>query len=265
MSDILNQTLATVLQLKADAQRALPFPMKTPPDRVAIERPGGVVDVVPVPRPARVESAGTPDSLVALARRLGGEVRVYVALGTVLAFRSGDDERRDTVRLPLPLSAPFAGLMKWAESGWKGGQEQLVRLLRTTLAGSFAPASLLPTVRSLKFRQASDGSSEIQHGRQSMGKSIEASVSGANELPDEVTFRVPVWDLDDEDAYIATVRCAFDVSVSDGVFVLTPLPGELARATREAVDHMADLIIQADDAAASEDIPRLDIVSHASY
>ena len=67
----------------------------------------------------------------------------------------------------------------------------LVRYLRDELEAS-APG-LLGLVRNLKFRSLDEGTGAVQHGKESMGRSIEREISGAEALPETVTIKLRRW------------------------------------------------------------------------
>lgn len=139
-----------------------------------------------------------------------------------------DPTRRDRATLPLETTPQFqtlevlkAGVLKQAD---------LVRVLRVSLAGCLPQGSgLLGLVRNLKFRNDAAGLGNLQHGRESMGKQIEAEVLGTDALPEEVTFHVRVFDLP-ECRVARPVTCALEIEPHTQTFRLTPLPLQLEEA-----------------------------------
>lgn len=139
-----------------------------------------------------------------------------------------DPTRRDRAELPLETTPQFKTL-----EGLRGAvlkQADLVRVLRVALAGCLpSGSSLLGLVRNLKFRNDAAGVGNLQHGRESMGKSIEAEVLGTDALPEEVTLHVRVFDLP-ECRVARPVTCALEIEPHTQTFRLTPLPLQLNEA-----------------------------------
>lgn len=237
MSDILRESLERIIGLAGAAQRAqiLPCPAM-PRDRVLIEHQPGNVQGFDIPRGPVKDGASTIAGLCQQINATGedpGVCSVYVGNDRVRVVF--DDDRRDSIEMALPWSEPFATLSK-AEAITGLPQRELVWLLRTTFRGVFAPAELLPTVRKITFKAAGQSDTEIQHGRESMGKALQQEAIGAGAIPEEVRFTVPVFaDLvHEENFFSANVLCALDIDLEKQRFTLKPLPDELAVARRRA-------------------------------
>lgn len=104
-------------------------------------------------------------------------------------------------------------------------QSEFVRLLRIHLAGALdSERGILNLVRNLRFEGASSASANIQHAKESMGRSITAEVLGTDALPEEVTLHIRPWNVPDlRTNYL--VRCALDVRPHEQTFRLIPYPG----------------------------------------
>lgn len=107
--------------------------------------------------------------------------------------------------------------------------EFLVENLRDEL--HIAVPGLLEIIRKLKMTTNSEATGDIQHARSSMGKSIEAAVAGAGDLPETITLKVRRWaDLE----YFADVECLFKLDPMKGELSLRPLADELQQAENAA-------------------------------
>lgn len=108
------------------------------------------------------------------------------------------------------------------------------------MAGTLPPDSkLLPLLRDMKFASASDGEANIQHGRESMGKKINATVLGTDAIPEEITLSVQVFMTSDITLRME-VRCAVDIYVQEQMFRIVPLPMQLQRAVDGTMDHIME-------------------------
>jgi hypothetical protein len=64
-------------------------------------------------------------------------------------------------------------------------------VLRIDLQGTINRAALLTAVRNIKFRVSDSGASNIQQGNESLGRTIEAEVTGAGDIPNRLSSRAP--------------------------------------------------------------------------
>lgn len=118
-------------------------------------------------------------------------------------------------------------------------QAELVRKLRIDLAGTLPDgAQFLSLMRNVRFKSGADGQTNLQHGKESMGKSIDAEVLGTDALPETVTLHVRVFDVPDLKT-VKPVVCALDIYPHECVFKLIPLPMELANARSAVLDELA--------------------------
>lgn len=92
-----------------------------------------------------------------------------------------DEDRRDTVTLELLAADEFRTLLQVAErSGCAArnyDQQSFVRLLRVELAGCLEDPTVIGSLRQLDWEKAEKGHATSQHGKESLGKSIQAKVA----------------------------------------------------------------------------------------
>jgi len=142
-------------------------------------------------------------------------------------------------------------------------QKAAVAILRDELWGC-CDASLLAAMRSLDFTRRNDGSRTIEHGRESLGKSIEAKVqSRAAELAEFYDFEVPVFAQEPVDAFRVRIHCALDLDgANERVRIVTRGDG-LLHAQQRAAKYLRDLIAEGVDESAlvviAGDIARDDV------
>jgi hypothetical protein len=99
----------------------------------------------------------------------GKESRVYVEEKAVTAVYDQAD-RRDRVVWPLKLSEPYQWLANNAAK--QLDQAGLLRVLRIVFRNCLMDGNLIPLIRQLKFNAAGEANADLQHGRESMGKSV---------------------------------------------------------------------------------------------
>lgn len=193
--------------------------------------------------PRAANPAGsTSDAAAGESRTLA----VFAGEGQVKAVLSENADRRDTISMALVWSDAFNLLNDYENTLEDVVQEEFAWLLKTTLGDELTPGNFASQVKSLKFSRAVNRESEIRTGRESLGQSVLAEVSGLNtDFPDEITARVPVYsNIRDAngDEFKFDVRCAVRINMGEGKFTLRPLSGELEAAQHAADSHVAERI-----------------------
>jgi len=103
-----------------------------------------------------------------------------------------DADRRDRVALELAFSAAWEKLQKIADVGtaWLT-QREFIRLLKNEFAVS---EGTIVKFRKIDFRVMQSAQAQMERGRESLGKAIEAEAhSGGQELPEEIRVEVPIY------------------------------------------------------------------------
>lgn len=148
-------------------------------------------------------------------------------------------DRRDTATCVLIQTPQYLWLSK--QAGTALSQAELVRVLRITLRGCLdSESSLLALVRNLKFNRTADGTAELKHARESLGRSITATIEGQTAVPEEVTLSVPVFEN-----YPSSQRivCAIEVFTQEEKFKLTPYPMEVRFAMDRTLHAIAESLM----------------------
>lgn len=121
-------------------------------------------------------------------------------------------------------------------------QKTVVSLLRDQLFGC-CDVTLLKQMRSIDFTRKGDGSSNVQHGSESLGRSVEATVQSRHgELPEAVAFSLPWFCLDEFAEITQSLTFAFDIDVTNQRVRLVPRGDELELAHQRAVKLATSII-----------------------
>lgn len=170
-------------------------------------------------------------------------VFVFVLNGTVHVILDEKGDRRDRLSLSFKPSDGWNELHT-IDGEWQK-QAAMVDALRTKINGRYSP-EIVPLIRKIKFKSDSSGSSEVTTGRVSMGKSIEAAVSGLDgDFPDDVVVELPIYDefIDENgNALRFGVSCSLDVNPADQTIRLACKAGQLAKALLDADTKMMQAI-----------------------
>lgn len=216
------------------------------PRSVAYLMPNGNVEKIARPEAPRNHQVDSLADILLLAETMtpsgagqGDAVVWYDADQVVLVF-DDDGHRVETATLELEGSDLFKTVV-----GLAGGtnaktfdHKAFIRLLRLDLAGALDPSELLDIVRRVKFESGQVVSSNVQRGRESMGREVLSAVSAESEIPDAVTLRVTVYrTVGETESY--PLRCTVEVDSMAGRFALIPFPDEIQRVQQLAVDSIA--------------------------
>lgn len=208
-----------------------------------IDQDGKVTTITnpPKPRESKVDSV---DDLCAAANSYGKPEAFSVWLSpSAVVLIADDDDRRDRVTLPLRESTQWKAIKKLAADPTLD-QSGLIRLLRQDLPGIGGRAELLSSVRSIKFRSSAEGSSNIQHGNESMGRVIENAVTGAGAIPEQVNCILPLYDNQGERGEKFSVLLDLEIVADKQVFRLKPLPDSVEDAQNAALEGIRDSITE---------------------
>lgn len=147
------------------------------------------------------------------------------------------NDRIERLCLPLSFSDQMIASMKLPRSF---SQRDLVLFLKRDMAGAIDPAVITP-FRQLDFTRSDRTSGIARHGDESLGRSVQAAVSQANEIPEFLTINVRVFSNPDI-VFRASIVLSVDIDPQRGVIDLTPLPDEIVNAFEAAEDHVVTAV-----------------------
>lgn len=221
--------IADALKLIQDTAIKSAGPSDLPADSEHSHRrllPNGDIDVVTDAIPPRNHIVHDIDSLAAFIADQH-DVVVWHNAREVVAVLNDASYRDSTLSLPLPIHPTFTALA--GMTGKEFSQKQLIDFLRLNLKKEVDAAmpGFIASIRDVRFVNNASGESTIQHGRESMGKRIEQSVTGVDALPEDFVLRVPLWlHLD----AMVSVECALVVETAESKFRCGPKPGAIDQA-----------------------------------
>lgn len=181
------------------------------------------------------ERLGTPAELVRFIEEHKGESGVVFYGEASVVYVYDINDRRNVAVCELKTTLQYGWLLNPTGAM---RQTDFIRLLRITLRGCLPPDSgLLSLVRNLKFNVTTDGGGTVQHGRESIGRSLKAELTGEGSIPEEVRLIVPVFQ---NHPFSALVTCAVELAPQEQTLQLTPYPMEARRAMDEALADIAE-------------------------
>lgn len=238
---MLTELLAGIEALVRKAHGAEVIKPPQEPDHVYLLKTpdGGITRCEAEPKP-RKHCALSLGTIINMARQyaeasLNPEIW-YSQKGVTLIL--DDDTRRDQVFFLLERSEQLNALLSLKAEGYT--QREFLHLLRVRLHGAVLP-ELIQAVRHLKFRTLTTGESMVGQGKASIGKSLEAELTGARELPEDLFLSIPVWANYQSDVR-DVVRCLLEVDAQTERFYLRVLPCEIENAIAEAEGRLRNAI-----------------------
>lgn len=151
-----------------------------------------------------------------------------------------DTDRFDRVTMDLAFTPQLTWLQGLSAAN-KFSQKDLVWHLRTLMKPCLGLAGdLIGVLRQVQFSVGEEGASNIQHGKQSIGKSMRAEIGGTTQIPEYVTFDVMIW----ESGFRAhqQIECAMEPDPATQTFKLVPIPGAIEQAICEAEMKLGDAL-----------------------
>lgn len=216
--------------------------------RKAFVDQGGTIVEHAVTPPLRTHIVDSVDDLISAASLWNAKPTIWIAPEAVVLV-TDDADRRDRVTLPLVKSHQFSTLLSLQKNGGMD-QSQFIRLLKVDLAGAVGRQDLITAVRKIKWRAGASGESNITHGSESLGRTIENEVSGAGAIPEDVVVNCPVYQNPGERDFTFGVLCDLEIVPSECKFRFKPLADEIEKVTVAALDGIRSRIQDGVDGAA---------------
>lgn len=197
--------------------------------RIVFVRTDSGVAVHPVPPLDRNHSLRGFDDFVAAVKdpAIGAEPEVYVGPDKVVALLERDD-RRERVTIALTRSARFTKVCALEAQPLRLQPRDAVKMLRLELHGGNVQ-HVIQALSRIDFVRTSAGKTDVDHGRESLGRSVEAAVQQADKVPQDFVLAVPVWSTHGFSRYTVQVQFGIHLDLEAQVVELRVLPDEVER------------------------------------
>jgi hypothetical protein len=194
------------------------------------------------PRPRTFQVATLKDLGAMIAAYTFGQKALFVgSSGITLLFEEATG--REFAFMALRKSDHWAALERL--HGARLTPRDAVKVLRQNLPSGTGTSALIRALSRVDFSRRSDGRSEVSHGKESLGKSVEASVQGTDEIPEKLHITGPVYALDElRDLTSKAVEVNVFIDVDDEVIEFTLAPDALRRAELQALIAVRDFLAQ---------------------
>ncbi|MCA8968809.1 MAG: hypothetical protein KDC95_03470 [Planctomycetes bacterium] len=169
------------------------------------------------------------------------EPEVHVHRGGVYALTDRGD-RFDRVSLELEETRRM-GALRSLSTGWSGSPKQAMLVLRKEFYGT-GVEPVIQALSRIDFKRTSSGKSHVEHGRESLGRSVEASVQQADAVPESFVIRLPsIWDTIGLRSIGIELECQLFIDVEDEKIELRVPVDELARAFTNGLVEVRRLVL----------------------
>ena len=206
--------------------------------RTIVYELNGKIEQRDIPPPLRAHKVDSVGDLIAAAQRWSREGVIWLSAESA-ELVADDTDRRDRVTLPLCFSHVFQTLKSLGDhANSRMDQVTLIRLLRREFRKSPGASTLLASVRKIKFRSAKSGYSDLQHGNESLGNTIEAEVTGADGIAETMLVPTNIYSNPGEEDNVFSVTLDLEIDVEKQKFVLRPMPDEIEAAIATALDSI---------------------------
>lgn len=203
------------------------------PGKVVLSQ-NGAHEVLDTPPPRRghmlcgyadvIKAAGDPD--------MTHDPEVYHSSDGITVLLQGED-RRDLVHVPLQHSQRWETLRK-LERGGRFNVRDAVKLLRFDLHGT-GVENVVRALSKIDFSRKSDGRTDIAHGKESLGRSVEAAVQQADDIPETFDVSLSVYTNPGMTVFSETrVRCGIYLDVKEEVIEFKILADQMDAAENAA-------------------------------
>ena len=205
------------------------------PRVLLLRTPGGELVERSIDPPLRDWEVADFDSLIQVIQEQADPV-VFVGDDSVEVLLDEDD-RRERCSLSLSATSRWNEVLRLECEERRFGPRDAVRWLRFQMHSmGDGLAKLGAALSRIDFERKSSGQHVSEHGRESLGRSVEARVQKPEEVPESVVMRVPIWTTGGLEDVVQAVRLGVFIDSEEekvGVRVLADeTDAALARARR---------------------------------
>lgn len=209
-----------------------------PGNKVLLTKAGGVTEVLDKDRTLRKDKVSSLASFIAWSEGKD-DLDVWVRDKLVQAYHKPTVPHDvDSLSLELTHSNAWQNLASW--NGQTRKQKEAVRILRGPLADTFDEAHLR-VFKSLDFSRRSDGSRNVSHVGESLGRSIETKAqTSQGAIPERMVFNLPCFDF--AESPTVTIVMAVEVDPEAETIALLAVGDSFRQALRSALQNIRDTL-----------------------
>jgi hypothetical protein len=157
---------------------------------------------------------------------------VYIAPQQVQAFLDRQD-RREFVRVKLAETKRFQQVAA-LQTPKSMQPKDAVKMLKLELHGGNV-AHVIQALSRIEFTRTGTGRTNVEHGKESLGRSVEAMVQQAKDVPEQFTLAVPVWSTSGFSRFSVNVEFGLYLDLEAQTVELRVLADEIERVRNQAL------------------------------
>lgn len=249
------------LQAQAAAHHKLEIVQVPGDERRAYVVHGGSYEEIDLNPPPRNDTARSFADFCEVAAAVVGHMpAVYFDEKALVAIHDPSD-RRDRTTMPLEYAERWASVLKLGD-GVSLSQKEAIHFLRFGL-GVDRLDKVLFGVRKLDFLRTSTGKATTEHGRESLGKSVEMTVQQADQIPEDFDVTVAPLASRGLTGITVTIGVGVVLDLEQQRIVLRALPDSIRNARNALLGAVQALLVDEAKARSADDSPAF-LVIHGS-
>lgn len=201
----------------------------------------GTMLEVPIPAPRRHHKIRSLNDLTAalVDPVIAAAPEVYFSPKSITAVLDRNT-RRDTITLEVEYSERWAEIERLAK-GVALSSKEAVHYLRHQMHGEEV-AEVLSGVRRIQFDRSSTGKRTVEHGRESLGRSVEEQVQNADKIPEYFVLHAFPARNQGLRGIEVSVRIAVTIDFDNEKIVFRALADEVENARHIFAQEMGELL-----------------------
>lgn len=236
-------TKLEALAVAASTPKFLQHPMDP---RTAVLVANGQHVMAPVPGPMRNHELDTIGSFLDFVQDEDACVKPEVFhSSTQLVALCDRNDRRARATLELVTTTRWDKLSELAKGPVSMEQKAVLRFLRHDLAVEGID-HVITALRRLDFTRTSTGKVTLEHGRESLGRSVEAAVQNAQDIPERFRIVVAPYSTPGANQNVE-VEMSLELDLEQQRVILRVLPDEIARGEATIQSIVRNTLIEALD------------------
>lgn len=209
------------------------------PDAAWLVWPDGARAEVKIPPKDQHPKMSDLASFIDKVKGASGEPEVFVAEGNLYAHLDRD-ERRESVELPLRESSRFILCQKLQSAPRVMAPREAVKMLRLELASQ--DHHMVAALSKIDFLRKGSGKSVVGHGSESLGRTVEAIVQQADDIPTTFVVTVAIWTNGGLAPYAEQITFGIHLDPQAETVEIRALPDQVELARARALERLADEI-----------------------
>lgn len=170
------------------------------------------------------------------------EADIFVDFSGVVTLLDREDRYARTA-MSLTPTPTFHTLAALALEPKLFEQRQAIQFLRNAIEG-MAGHTMVAALRNLTFERNSGGTGKVAHGRESLGRSVESAIIGAQEIPESFDVELTFWTNPGLAHITSRVRVNVDLVPEESKIGFSVQKDAFVRAQLSAVEQLRTTIVE---------------------